>query len=78
MTEAELNLNIARLAYPDYVCDQDSHGWVAIKKPHPEKAVHLGGGLIIPSVNYCNNWNDLMPLVVEHGIGLHRLTSDGT
>ncbi len=23
-------------------------------------------------VDYCHNWNDLMPLVIEHGIGFYK------
>ena len=63
MTKAELNLAIAKLVYPDaevkgkgkLVLEFYEDGWE-------------GPWSVKPVPNYCNNWNDLMPLVVEYGI----------
>lgn len=57
LNDFELNRTIAELLYPD-----------ARDFNHVNKSdVLLHRGRIVPYVfNYCNNWNDLMPLVVEH------------
>ena len=61
MTEAELNLSLAKALFPD----------CTIKPPvHEKDSVLLsGGGKGITIFNY-RNWNDLMPHVIEHGIEL--------
>jgi len=67
MTNAELNLAIARLLYPDaeIVLSIESPLLGADKYvlKHDDRCYQH-----IP--NYSNNWNDLMPLVVEHKITL--------
>ena len=57
MTNAELNLAIAKLVYPDRNWFNDN-GMI----------IHASRGVII-RFDF-NNWNDLMPLVVEHQIEL--------
>lgn len=63
MTNEELNLAIAKLVYPQF------------DFRYGDFASEVVGYL--PNTNcwqvekdYCNNWNDLMPLVVEHEITL--------
>ena len=61
MTNAELNLAIAKLRYPN---------------ENPQMEIELYGNLsdaVIVDISglredYCNNWNDLMPLIVELGV----------
>ena len=62
--EQQLNLNIARLVYPsaeEYIFE----GGHALAK---EK-----GRDIWDAVNYTDDWNDLMPLIIEHKINLEWL-----
>lgn len=43
--------------------------WLIVKNPkHNYKDCRV--------VNYCNSWNDLMPLVVEHKINIHSRTTN--
>ena len=57
MTNAERNLAIAKLVYPDE----------EIKKlPFGDSLEVWLNDVDILDVDYCNKWNDLMPLVVEH------------
>ena len=60
MTNAELNLAIAKLVYPDRNWFNDN-GMI----------IHASRGVII-RFDF-NNWNDLMPLVVEHEIQLETV-----
>ena len=61
MTNAELNLAIAKLVYPDAIhYRKDSVG---------DLYAFYGNGVMLKCPD-CNNWNDLMPLVVEHKICL--------
>ena len=64
MTEVELNKAIAELVYPEVprITEAISSGFFV--------NVHHQGH--IQCVDYCNNWDDLMPLVVEYGISLIR------
>ena len=59
MTPFELNKAIAELVYPDLSPDE------------LRMTVRIDDSMSIYNdavVDYCNNWNDLMPLVVEHSI----------
>ena len=71
MTNQELNLAIAKLVYPQFDFRYGNF------------ASEVVGYL--PNTNcwqvekdYCNNWNDLMPLVIEHGIEIEREYYDDT
>ena len=59
MTDAELNLAIAKLVYLDEeittIGDSDA------------VEIYRFRGLSKFTFDYCNNWNDLMPRVVKHG-----------
>ena len=56
LTDAELNLAIARLVYPD--AQENALGQLFYQKNKFQR---------LPIVkDYCNNWNALMPLVIEH------------
>ena len=63
MTNAELNLAIAKLVYPD-------RDWMTNNEDGVNTYWRMTMGDFAGSYNYCNNWNDLMPLVVEHRISL--------
>ena len=63
MNDAELNLAIARLVYPDAEVVS-----ATINFCYDGDDVIVGKGEGSISYNYCNNWLDLMPLVVEYGI----------
>ena len=64
MTNAELNLAIAKLIYPDDLVEYEEIAFCN----DGERAIVVTQGI---SKDYCNNWNDLMPLVVEHRIELN-------
>lgn len=54
MLPYEINKRIAELVYP----------YRTLSLVPNEDGIYVGS----TSVDYCNNWNDLMPLVVECGI----------
>jgi len=67
MNNQEINLAIAKLVHPE------------ARKIQPDAIDFCkdGEGVLVSLaygsaslVDYCNNWNDLMPLVVEHKIAL--------
>ena len=63
MTNQELNLKIAQLVYPD--------AWY-------QDGCMVNGVVVIQLPDYCNNWNNLMPLVIEHGIDIsNHIDGDG-
>jgi len=69
MTDFELNKAIARALYPEAKIhlDKGENCAVFIKNPN---------GSDLPWIqvkDYCNNWNDLMPLVVEYRLCLSNL-----
>lgn len=54
-------------------------GHLVYKNSYIERSIHGGDEVSITNkdfalvmVDYCNNWNDVMPLAVEHGISLKR------
>lgn len=53
LTDPELNEGIARCLGIYYCDDDESPGGVVVNDGWSE-------------VNYCSNWDDLMPLVIEH------------
>lgn len=59
MTNAELNLAIAKLVYPEYV--------QAMKMRMNTVYWHDLAGLEITR-NYCSNWNDLIPLMIQNNV----------
>ena len=59
MNKQELNLAIAKLVEPYQEWFSDSKGRAFWK--HIDGFIHE-----VQIVDYCNDWNDLMPLVVEH------------
>ena len=60
MTDFELNKAIAALVYP----------YRTLGFPNIETGeIYVGSA----SVDYCNNWSDLMPLVVEHRVEWREL-----
>ena len=59
-TEAEINKAIAELVYPDGTITTDSR-----PDPTPRITIERNHYFTV-IVDYCNNWNDLMPLVIEH------------
>ena len=66
MTPQEINLAIAKLVYPK--CEViTGYGVTGQTSADIVRASH---GSYIGVPDYCNNWNDLMPLVIEHGVGL--------
>lgn len=74
MTNAELNIAIAKLIYPDDLVEYEEIAFCN----DGERAIVVTQGI---SKDYCNNWNDLMPLVVEHKIDLQcniRWNKDNT
>ena len=59
MTDAEINLAIAKIEYPNnelYPCEE-----------HVD--IRLGGGDYI-TVDYCNNWSDIGPIIERESINL--------
>lgn len=59
MTDAEINLAIAKIEYPNnelYPCEE-----------HVD--IRLGGGDYI-TVDYCNNWEDIGPIIEREKIDL--------
>lgn len=67
MNDFELNKAIAEL-----VIDKGNISCYPTQAPD-EVRVHVAG--IEPFiVDYCNNWSDLMPLVVEHGIAFGQIS----
>lgn len=69
MTDLEVNKEIAELILSMRAlsmraeASKDSEDFIKfIIKPSCER-------------DYCNNWNDLMPLCIEHGVDLWRLKS---
>jgi len=72
MTNQELNFKIAQLVYPN--------GTVSPLRrdgTEPEVIVHVNGNRVCGVINYCNNFNDLMPLIFEHGISFSDNYQDG-
>ena len=67
MTNAERNLAIAKLVGLDVYKDKRNGKWYCMK----------GGTINNPIPKYSTNWNDLMPLVVEHGISLYKYRVKG-
>ena len=67
LSDFELNKAIAELIYPEL-------NWVMSNTCYDNTTVvaNSGDGW---KLNYCNNWNDLMPLVVEHEISLNDATN---
>lgn len=61
MSDFELNANIARF--------DKGLAWMAAY-PSEQKVIvcNLEGKSVYKDVDYCNNWNDLMPLFLEHRI----------
>ena len=68
MTPSELNKAIAELVYPDYRCVQ--HGESDSINLYTFFAHTNDKNNYVKTVNYLNNWSDLMPLVIEHEIQL--------
>ena len=72
MTDFELNKAIAELVYPDATeithFSSNGAGVIIYGVSKVFKAIQ---------VDYCNNWNDLMPLVVEYDINLLSRREDG-
>ena len=68
MTPQEINLAIAKLVYSltRYTIITDKHNVILVFK-----------GKVIQNLDYCNNWNDLMPLVVEYNLTL-EVFEDGS
>ena len=64
MTNEELDLRIARLVGLGVYKDKINGNWYCMK----------GGTINNPIPKYSTNWNDLMPLVVEHRINFYRDT----
>lgn len=60
MNDYELNMAIAELIYPDSTVKKDDETESGIY------VIQKTVGYLFR--DYCNDWNDLMPLVVEHGI----------
>ena len=62
MNDYELNKAIAAYVYPDEI-------------------IHMVRGKVlihtIGTLDYCNNWNDLMPLVIAHKISLQKRLCGG-
>lgn len=67
MTNAELNLAIAKLVYPECEDFWQKYDEAKVRVNWEDDMGFIHTGKI---ADYCNNWNDLMPLVVEHGISL--------
>ena len=68
MSDLEINKAIAELVYPDDTIYQ-INGATYIRAS--DKTLLSGGasGFIDDfEIDYCNNWSDLMPLIVEHRI----------
>ena len=68
MNKQQLNLEIVRLTFPE--CDWEYR--------ENTTSVQLAdeGNSFQTIVNYCDDWNGLMDLVVEHGISLEPITSE--
>ena len=61
MTDAEINLEIAQIEYPDLTVE--SHG---------EAYIYFWGGTV-EIVDYCNNWSDIGPIIEREKIDLEPL-----
>lgn len=64
MTDFELNKVIAKAL--GYTCHESNNGdkvWIRKYNRSAGETDYFG------LVDYCNNWNDLMPLLVDHKIG---------
>ena len=73
MTTAEKNLAIAKLVYPEERITEkngDYGVWISVDGSHPHTGEVAQFLHWQPIPDYCNNWNDLMPLVVENEIDL--------
>ena len=65
LTDFELNKAIAELIFPDSdVCDRDDM-MPNDENPNAVQVIHKLA-YYGEYVDYCNDWNDLMPLVVEY------------
>jgi len=58
MTDADINLVIAEIEYPDAVTFESEDGTVYVKN-------HKG---IFKRYNYCNNWEDIGPIIEREKI----------
>ena len=63
----EINKAIAELVYPDAEAVVNSNGDVTMMRPAKQGNVSMYYSV---TFDYINNWNLLMPLVVEHGISI--------
>ena len=72
MTDAELNLAIAKLVYTECEDFWQKYDEARVRINWEDDMGFIHTGKI---VDYCNNWNDLMPLVVEHEIALTGSTT---
>ena len=71
MTDFELNKTIAKALGISLEPDSEYHNRIN------SSSVMWYGGKSYHSADYCNNWSDLMPLVVEKGISLEAELRDG-
>jgi hypothetical protein len=67
-TIAEKNLRIAELVYPEHRCTR--YGESGAINLYTFFNHTNDKNNYVKTVDHYNNWNDLMPLVVEHGIDL--------
>lgn len=67
MTDAEINLAIAKIEYPN-----DS--W---SMTHGDGVARVAGQDLIVK-DYCNNWEDIGPIIEREKIGLYPDASDST
>ena len=68
MNKQELNLAIAKLVFPDAKLETAPNGTI------PLHILRNKDGSFFHVPDYCNNWNDLMPLVVEYKMMLGSKT----
>ena len=71
LSKAEVNLAIAELLFPDEIVFRTNAGSVyeVHVQPSDETCLSCGASDLDPfKVDYCNNWNDLMPEVVKYDV----------
>lgn len=66
MTNAELNLAVAKVIYPGH----NVH--VPYKHRDDAHVYHKDGGFVCATVDYCQSWADTGPIIHEYGIGLRK------
>lgn len=67
LTPQEINLAIAKLVYPNDTPIQAGRDYLSTQiKVISDKKRHT-----LAIVDYCNNWNDLMPLMIDHNVQYH-------